>query len=155
MLILLFLFWWLLCGTLTVEYTIVGAVLSIALYAFMLAFTDLTPKLEWQVICRLPGILSYFVYLLIEIVKSAWATMRLVWTGKYVCEEKLVTVKTSLKTNIARTMLCNSITLTPGTVTVDVVGDTLLVHCLDSDFCEGLAVEMERRLLALEGGSPE
>jgi multicomponent Na+:H+ antiporter subunit E len=40
----------------------------------------------------------------------------------------IVAVKTNLKQDIAKLMLANSITLTPGTFTVDVIGDTLLVH---------------------------
>jgi len=40
----------------------------------------------------------------------------------------IVKVKTNLKTNIARTTLANSITMTPGTITVDIIGDYLYVH---------------------------
>jgi multicomponent Na+:H+ antiporter subunit E len=40
----------------------------------------------------------------------------------------IVVIRTSLKSNIARLILANSITLTPGTFTLDVVGDKLLIH---------------------------
>jgi multicomponent Na+:H+ antiporter subunit E len=42
----------------------------------------------------------------------------------------IVKVKLSLKTNIAKTILANSITMTPGTITVDLIDDTLYVHCI-------------------------
>ncbi len=43
----------------------------------------------------------------------------------------IVRVKTKLKTPIAKLVLANSITMTPGTITVDVHGDTLYIHWID------------------------
>lgn len=40
----------------------------------------------------------------------------------------IVKVKTNLKTNMARTTLANSITMTPGTITVDIIDDHLYIH---------------------------
>jgi multicomponent Na+:H+ antiporter subunit E len=40
----------------------------------------------------------------------------------------IVKVKTILKSNLARTFLANSITMTPGTMSVDIVDDTLYIH---------------------------
>jgi multicomponent Na+:H+ antiporter subunit E len=43
----------------------------------------------------------------------------------------LVKIKTNLKSDIAKTLLANSITLTPGTMTVDIKGDVLYIHWID------------------------
>jgi len=43
----------------------------------------------------------------------------------------IVVIKTSLKSDIAKMILANSITLTPGTFTLDVIGDELLVHWIN------------------------
>lgn len=43
----------------------------------------------------------------------------------------LVKIKTGLKSEIAKTFLANSITLTPGTMTVDIIGDELYIHWID------------------------
>ena len=43
----------------------------------------------------------------------------------------IVKVRTELKRDISKTMLANSITLTPGTLTVDIVGDVLYVHWIN------------------------
>jgi len=43
----------------------------------------------------------------------------------------IVKVRTKLKTDMARTFLANSITLTPGTLTVDLVGDHLYIHWIN------------------------
>lgn len=40
----------------------------------------------------------------------------------------IVKVKTNLKTDIAKTFLANSITMTPGTITVDIIGDVFYIH---------------------------
>lgn len=40
----------------------------------------------------------------------------------------IVTIKTKLKTDLAKAMLANSITMTPGTMSVDIDGDTLYIH---------------------------
>ena len=43
----------------------------------------------------------------------------------------IVKVRTRLKTDMARTFLANSITLTPGTLTVDCVGDHMYIHWIN------------------------
>lgn len=43
----------------------------------------------------------------------------------------IVRIKTTLKSDIARVMLANSITLTPGTMTVELAGDTLYIHWIE------------------------
>ena len=50
----------------------------------------------------------------------------------------LVKVHTDLKTETARVILANSITLTPGTITVSLTEQELLVHCLDKTLAEGM-----------------
>jgi multicomponent Na+:H+ antiporter subunit E len=57
-----------------------------------------------------------------------------------------VTFKTKLKSNIARVALANSITLTPGTITIRVEDDVFLVHAISRKAAAGLPGEMEDRL---------
>ena len=61
-------------------------------------------------------------------------------------------VHTDLKSETAKVMLANSITLTPGTITVSLEDDTLLVHCLDKTLSEGMEdSEFVKMLEKLEG----
>ena len=53
-------------------------------------------------------------------------------------QPKLASFKTKLSTRGARVMLADSITLTPGTITVSLQDDTYLVHCLDESMEDGL-----------------
>ena len=58
----------------------------------------------------------------------------------------------NLKTEMARVMLANSITLTPGTITVSLTDQELLVHCLDKSLAEGMEdSEFVKLLEKLEG----
>lgn len=64
--------------------------------------------------------------------------MKLVISSKYEIEPVLVQFKTDLKSDVSRVTLANSITLTPGTITVSLKEDEYLVHCLDKDLSEGM-----------------
>ena len=153
MLFLLFGFWMLLGGQWTAEAALVGAVLSCALYLFLVMFLDYSPKKEWAVIRRLPRIVSYAFFLLGEIAKSAWAVIRLIWSPKMEPEPRLISVPTKLRTLAGKVLLSDSITLTPGTITVNIQDDHLFVHCLDKDFAiDENDFEMENRILNIEGG---
>lgn len=55
----------------------------------------------------------------------------------------IVKIKTKLQSRLARALLCNSITLTPGTLSVDIVGDSIYVHWINvRDVSQAQATEM-------------
>ena len=63
-------------------------------------------------------------------------------------------MKTSQKTSVGVVTYANSITLTPGTISVDVRHDEILVHALTQAGAEGLIEgEMDRRVTRFEGGA--
>ena len=62
-------------------------------------------------------------------------------------EPVLVHVHADLKSETARVILANSITLTPGTITVSMSGQELLVHCLDKSLSEGMEDSVFVKLL--------
>ena len=62
-------------------------------------------------------------------------------------EPVIVRVHTDLKSETARVILANSITLTPGTITVSMTDNDLLVHCLDKSLSEGMEDSVFVRLL--------
>ena len=66
-------------------------------------------------------------------------------------EPVLVHIHTNLRTDTARVLLANAITLTPGTITVSLDADVLTVHCLDRSLSEGLEnSSFEQLLLKIE-----
>lgn len=105
---------------------------------------------------RLPQILLYGVWLLGEIVKSNIAVIRKIVGPAHAIDPVMVHVPTSARTDLGKAMFANSITLTPGTVTVDVDGDRLKVHALVRE-TSGLAsfAPMDRKAAAAaDGGRP-
>lgn len=153
MFFLLFAFWLLLNGQWTGEIAVVGLVLSGLIYLFSWKFMGYSPRVEARLLRRLPRAVGYGAYLVGEILKSAWATILLVWSPKLETQPQLKGFDSQLKTTAGKVVLANSITMTPGTITVDVRDGHYLVHCLDESFGEGLeGSEMEKRVSRLEGG---
>ncbi|MBQ3157102.1 MAG: Na+/H+ antiporter subunit E [Clostridia bacterium] len=152
---LLFGFWVLLNGRWTTEIALVGVIVCAALYAFMCMFMGYSPKKEWQLLRRGPRIIGYALYLVGEIFKSSWATICLIWSPEKEIEPRVTSFHTRLKTDAGKVVLANSITMTPGTITVDVQDDLFLIHCLDESFDVGQeGFEMEDRIMKVEALHP-
>ena len=94
-----------------------------------------------------PDALFYIIVLLIEMVRANFAFIKLVLAPDIEVEPCIVKFRTGLKTEAARIALANSITLTPGTITVSLEDNELLVHALNREFAEGLEGSMFEKLL--------
>jgi multicomponent Na+:H+ antiporter subunit E len=89
----------------------------------------------------------YCLWLLKEIVMSAWAVSMIAWRKHIILYPSLEPIKTIQDNDIGIVVYANSITLTPGTVTLSVEGKNFLVHALDYDFMTGLQTgEMDKRI---------
>ena len=73
----------------------------------------------------------YAVVLFVEIIKANFDVAYRVIHPKIPIKPGIVIIKTELKQDFAKMLLANSITLTPGTFTLDVVGDKLLIHWIN------------------------
>jgi multicomponent Na+:H+ antiporter subunit E len=92
--------------------------------------------------------LLYVPWLLYQIVLS---TMHVTFLAmhpkmKELIDPTIVTFKTKLKTDLAKVALANSITLTPGTITIRIEGQVFYVHAISRKAAAGLPGEMEDRL---------
>jgi len=83
-----------------------------------------------------PQTLSYFAWLFVEIVKANVAVVRAVLSPDMAVSPTLTRIPTPQKTDVGKVMFANSITLTPGTVSVDVQDDHILVHALLSEMSD-------------------
>ncbi len=77
--------------------------------------------------------LAYFIWLFAEIVKANVAVVRAVLSPDMAVSPTLTRIPTPQKTDIGKVMFANSITLTPGTVSLDIQDDHILVHALLSE----------------------
>lgn len=104
----------------------------------------------WRTALYLPWLLWQVFLANIDVLKRVWAI------GKLDIQPRMITVPHELRTAYGIATYMNSITLTPGTVTVDVGKDELLVHALTEDAAEDLLTgEMHRRVLEVEGKGEE
>ena len=147
MLLLFFLAWVIFNGRLTLEIALFGIAVAGAVFAFVCRFMDYSLKKELHFYKLVPAFMQYLYYLIKEIVSANISVSRMILTRKEEMEPVLVHVRTDLKTETARVILANSITLTPGTITVSLTEDKLLVHCLDKSLSEGMEDSVFVRLL--------
>ena len=100
--------------------------------------------------------LLYVPWLLWEIAKANLHVARVILTPSLPVHPRLLRIRATQKSNLGRVILANSITLTPGTVTLDVRDGTLLVHALTPRSADGLlSGDMDRRVTWLEGAEGE
>ncbi|MBD5464846.1 MAG: Na+/H+ antiporter subunit E [Lachnospiraceae bacterium] len=138
MLFIFFLLWVIFNGRLTLEIAVFGIVISVLIYWFICKFMDWSIQKDLWIL-KISGLLIQYAFILmIEIFKANIATIKMIFTEKYEREPVLVSFETSLKSKALRVLLANSITITPGTITVSLEGNRYLVHCLDKDFGEGI-----------------
>ena len=147
MLLLFFLVWIIFNGRLTMEIALFGIAVAGAVFGFVCRFMEYSLKKELRFYRLMPAFAQYLYYLIKEIVFSNITVSRMILTRKEEMEPVIVHVHTSLKSEIARVILANSITLTPGTITVSLTDDKLLVHCLDKSLSEGMEDSVFVRLL--------
>ncbi len=94
---------------------------------------------------------SYVVWLLKEIAKSNLHVARVILDPDMPIQPRLMAIDASQRTELAQVIYANSITLTPGTITLDIRDGKLLVHALTRESADGLASgDMNRHLTALE-----
>ena len=149
---ILFGLWIIFNGKWTVEIALLGLAVCALIYGFTCKYIGLTPKREWRCLRKAGKAVAYLGFLLAEIVKANLQVLRLIWSPRLTPEPELRSFRTRLQTEFGKAILANSITLTPGTITVHVREDLFLVHCLDSEMAQGLEnSQFEQKILKMEG----
>jgi multicomponent Na+:H+ antiporter subunit E len=129
-----------------------GCAAAVALFGGHLGIADT----EGHPIRLLPRALLYWIWLAKEMVASALQVARLIVDPSLPIAPVLVRVKASQRTAVGLTTFANSITLTPGTISVEASSRRreILVHAITRQTAAGLADgAMDRRVRQLEGKS--
>lgn len=134
----LFLFWLAITGSLDPIDLSIGLVLSLAVGALtaQLLWSDDAPVLTVRQTLRL---FAYIPSLLWDIAKSAAHVAGIVFNPALPVDPVLIKHRAGLTRLVSRVAYANSVTVTPGTLTVDIDGDDYAIHCLDHSF----AVEVQ------------
>ena len=138
MYVIFFLIWIIFNGQFTLEIAAFGLVIAGALYWFICKFMDYKPRND-LVLCKRFFLIIHYIFILVkEILKANIAVFKMVYSAKYQLEPAVVHFTTTLNSNFARVLLANSITLTPGTITVSLNDNEYVVHCLDKELAQGI-----------------
>jgi len=96
---------------------------------------------------------KYIMWLLVEIARANWAVTRIILARKMPIRQNLFGVPHSQKSDLGQVIFANSITLTPGTITVETEPGRFLVHAVAYSSEDNAALaDMDRRVSATETG---
>lgn len=138
MYLLYFLLWIIFNGNFTLEICILGLFIAAAVFAFTCRFMDYSVKKELHNYKKVFLLIRYIFFLVTEIVKANMGVIHMILTQREEIEPMLVTFHSDLETPVGKAILANTITLTPGTITVTLEDSEFMVHCLDESMAEGI-----------------
>lgn len=147
-----FLFWLLLnsSGGLTLEKLLCGVAVTVLVMLFARRAFDWTLGRERRFLCALPRLILYALWLVKEVLLSDLTAAKLVYTGRL--DPVLFRVEKPLRSKYLLSALADSITLTPGTLTVETDEEGLIVYALTPGLARGtLEGKMAGKLRAFEG----
>jgi multicomponent Na+:H+ antiporter subunit E len=146
----LFAFWLALSGHYTPMLVAIGAVCAVL--CLLAAIRMRVADAEGHPIELFRRAVTYIPWLTIEIVKAAWAVTKVILHPRLPISPTMTVVRAGQKTTIGVVTYANSITLTPGTITVGMNGNDLVVHALVRDGALDLeAGGMDKRVSQYEG----
>lgn len=149
--IITYIFWLVLSGHYTLLLMVIGAVSS--LLVVMLASRMAVVDREGHPIDLVGRAIWFWPWLVWQIVKSGIDVSRIILSPSLPISPTLINVRATQKSAVGLVTYANSITLTPGTVSVEVEGDEITVHAITyagaQDLAEG---DMDRTVSRFEGG---
>lgn len=152
----LLLFWLLLNASLSIESLAIGVVVAGVIAFFMSANLSYLSGYRFTP-ASFVATLGFLVYFLIELFKANIAMAKIVLHPVLPIDPGIVRIKTGLKNPTARLLLANAITLTPGTLSVELKGEWFYIHWVvaETDDIEGttraIAAGFERYLEVMYG----
>lgn len=145
--VVMLIFWVILSGMFDAFHLTLGVIccLLVAHFSGKMLFEGLKVEVRAK---QIFGMLAYGPWLLWAIVLSSLEVAYIVLHPRMLekMDPQLIRFKTKLKSNFARVTFAQSITLTPGTITVSVHGDEMTVYALTQKAANSLPGEMERRI---------
>jgi len=143
---LLFVFWMLLSGKFDLFHLAIGVICSatIAYLTHDLLFANVRIGETWVIVWRF---IAYMPWLTSQIIQSNMHVALLALSPRMPVDPRILRFRTKLESDISWVTLANSITLTPGTITMDINAGEFFVHALDQRVADDLhAGEMEDRV---------
>lgn len=129
-------------------------VASVALVIVVIRRMDAVDEDRLDLRLRPLKFIGYILWLLVEIAKANWAVTRIILSPKMPIRQHLFVVPNTQATDLGRVIFANSITLTPGTISVETEEDCFLVHAVGySDGDIDAMADMDARVSATEAAT--
>ena len=132
-----FILWLVLNGRMTAEILIFGVLIGMVVSWFAFKVIGYSPADDWRMVRNLPVFILYALNLVWEILKAALTVMGMVFRADEP-DPVLIEFYSGFRNDLQNVLLANSITLTPGTITVFQEGDHFVVHCLRREYAKGI-----------------
>ena len=143
--------WLLMSGIYDKSLILIFGAISVLLSIYIAVRMDKADGEQLNYSLSVTGTVGYTFWLLKEIAKSNWAVTKIIVSGRNPENQKLFMVPVTQQSDMAQVVFANSITLTPGTITVETEGDQFIVHALDfEEGTEDSLADMDKRVTAIE-----
>lgn len=147
----LFVFWILITGRLHWQHLLIGALCAYGITVFNRDLLLNPEERPLYLKSTLGKWFSYFFILVVAIFKANWDVAKIVLNPRLDISPGFVRYRTKVKKPLNRVILANSITLTPGTLSVEVEEDVYVVHAITRASAEDVATwDMMDRLVEIE-----
>jgi len=144
------LFWIILSQNTKVETLCVGIIISLLITILNINLIN-NKRLNFKK--NIVQWISYTIFLIKEIIVSNFNVAKIVLSPHVVISPQVVIIETKIKSDFHKAIFANSITLTPGTLTISLDRDKIAVHCLKDEFARGLSNSVfEKIILKVEEG---
>ncbi|WP_202709739.1 Na+/H+ antiporter subunit E [Sporosalibacterium faouarense] len=148
---ILIIFWLILTEQITLERLVIGLVVCYVVFRFNMPRKISKTPYGLHILRKTYYLSIYLIILIKEIFIANFHVAKIVLSPKMNISPETITFKTNLKSDLNKTILANSITLTPGTITVSYTGNIFKIHCLEKDrINEVFNLRFEKILLKVE-----
>ena len=146
----LFLLWLLMSGIYEVQVIMLG-IISVISVLFIIKKMDKIDNSKIQFKLKPISSILYFAWLTLEIFKANWQVTKIILSKNLPDKQQFIKIEYSQHSDLGQVIFANSITLTPGTISVEIEPGYFLVHALDHKEEDNAAIKtMDRKVSALE-----
>ncbi len=150
-LILMVVFWLILTESMDAQMVLAGIAICFLVFMMNMDILEINFGYSFKNKKKIFYLIQYLALLCKEIVFANFHVAKIVLSPKLLITPSVMSFETRLEKPLSRTILANSITLTPGTLTVKMQGKSLIVHCLMDEYTESVAhSKFEELLLKVE-----
>ncbi len=112
-----------------------AAALVVGVWAARFLWPHADPFFSTLRLTRLPG---FVVVMVARVVRASFQVLMIVFDPRLPIAPEVIHHRAHFSAEVARAAFANAITITPGTLTLDVEDDTFVVHCLDRRLADDL-----------------